>query len=92
MISDKIWREQLSAEERQIIQEEFTAAAIYNNDLVYDAEAKVQAELEQKGMQFFPGTDLPQYRLRARKWFDNNKSLTPGFYDKLLAEISKVLG
>jgi TRAP-type C4-dicarboxylate transport system substrate-binding protein len=90
MISDKIWREQLSEEERQIIQEEFTAGAKYNNDMVYDAEAKVQAELEQKGMQFFDGVDLDQYRQRARKWFDSNKGLTPGFYDKLLAEIDKV--
>jgi TRAP-type C4-dicarboxylate transport system substrate-binding protein len=90
MLSRKIWEEELSAEERNIFQEEFTAGAEYNNKLVYDLESRVEAEMAQKGMQFLDGVELDQYQLRAKKWFDNKKTLTPGFYDKLIAEIQKV--
>jgi TRAP-type C4-dicarboxylate transport system substrate-binding protein len=90
MLSRKIWDEELSAEERRIFQEEFTAGAEYNNNMVYELEARVEAEMAQKGVQFFDGVDLDQYRQRAKIWFDNNKGLTSGFYDKLIAEIEKV--
>jgi TRAP-type C4-dicarboxylate transport system substrate-binding protein len=90
MLSEKIWNEELTAEERNIFQEEFTSGAAYNNDMIYELEARVEAEMTQKGMQFFDGVELDQYRQRARRWFDNNKGLTPGFYDKLIAEVEKV--
>jgi TRAP-type C4-dicarboxylate transport system substrate-binding protein len=90
MLSTKIWEEDLSAEERAIFQEEFTAGAEYNNDLVYELEASVETEMAQKGMQFLNGVELDQYRQRARKWFDDNKTLSPGFYDRLTAEINKI--
>jgi TRAP-type C4-dicarboxylate transport system substrate-binding protein len=90
MLSQKIWEEELTEEERKIFQEEFTAGAEYNNKMVYELEAKVEAEMVQKGMQFFDGADLDQYRQRAKKWFDDNKTLSPGFYGRLTAEIEKV--
>jgi TRAP-type C4-dicarboxylate transport system substrate-binding protein len=90
MLSTKIWNEELTAEERAIFQEEFTAGAAYNNEMVYELEDRVEAEMAQKGMQFLPGVDLDQFRQRAKRWFDDNKGLTPGFYDKLIAEIAKV--
>ncbi|GHV89805.1 C4-dicarboxylate ABC transporter [Spirochaetia bacterium] len=89
MLPKKIWDEELTAEERRIFQEEFTAGAEYNNQMVYDLEARVESEMAQKGLQFFEGVELDQYRLRAKKWFDNHKGLTPGFYEKLTAEIEK---
>jgi TRAP-type C4-dicarboxylate transport system substrate-binding protein len=90
MLSQKIWEEELTAEERKIFQEEFTAGAEYNNAMVYELEAKVETEMAQKGMQFLDGVDLDQYRQGAKKWFDGNKTLSPGFYDRLVAEIEKV--
>jgi TRAP-type C4-dicarboxylate transport system substrate-binding protein len=90
MLSRNIWEEELTAEERKIFQEEFTAGAEYNNTMVYELEAKVETEMAQKGMQFMDGVELDQYRQRAKKWFDGNKTLSPGFYDRLVAEIGKV--
>jgi TRAP-type C4-dicarboxylate transport system substrate-binding protein len=90
MLSQRIWENELTAEERNIFQEEFTAGAAYNNNLVYELEARVEAEMAQKGMQFMDGVELDQYQQRAKKWFDDNKTLSPGFYDKLIAEILKV--
>jgi TRAP-type C4-dicarboxylate transport system substrate-binding protein len=90
MLSQKIWQEELTEAERKIFQEEFTAGAEYNNQMVYDLEARVETEMAQKGLQFFDGVELDQYRQRAKKWFDEHKTLSPGFYDKLVAEIEKV--
>jgi TRAP-type C4-dicarboxylate transport system substrate-binding protein len=90
MLSQRIWENELTAEERNIFQEEFTAGAAYNNELIYDLEARVETEMAQKGMQFLDGADLDQYRQRAKKWFDDNRGLSPGFYEKLIAEIEKV--
>jgi hypothetical protein len=41
-------------------------------------------------MKFFDGVELDQYQQRAGKWFADNKDLTPGFYEKLVAEIAKL--
>ncbi|MDR1107667.1 MAG: TRAP transporter substrate-binding protein DctP [Spirochaetaceae bacterium] len=92
MLSRKIWETELTEEERRIFQEEFTAGALYNNNMVYELEARVEAEMAQKGLQFLEGVELDQYQQRAKKWFDDNKSLSPGFYDRLTAEIRKVRG
>jgi hypothetical protein len=47
----------------QIIWEnELTTGAAYNNEMIYDLEARVEAEMAQKGMQFLDGADLDQYR------------------------------
>jgi TRAP-type C4-dicarboxylate transport system substrate-binding protein len=90
MLSTKIWEEELTAEERAIFQEEFTNGAVYNNDMIYELEARVESEMAQKGLQFLNGVELDQYQQRAKKWFDDNTALTPGFYEKLIAEINRV--
>jgi len=88
MLSKKIW-DGLTPEQQKIMQEEFLRGAKYNNELVDKDEAEAQKKLESLGM-VFNEIDLTQFRQRAKAWYDNNKSLTPGVYNVLNAELDKI--
>jgi hypothetical protein len=34
--------------------------------------------------------DLAEFRQRSRAWFDNNRTLTPGVYDTIMAELARI--
>ena len=87
-MSKTVW-DKLTPEQQQIMQEEFTRGAAYNNDLVRKLEAESQQILESRGM-VFNDIDLAPFRQRAKGWFDNNKTLTPGVYDVIMAELNKI--
>jgi TRAP-type C4-dicarboxylate transport system substrate-binding protein len=88
MMSKAVW-DKLTPQQQQIMQEEFTRGAKYNNELVNKDEAEAQKKLEAQGM-VFNDIDLAPFRQRAKSWFDNNKQLTPGVYDVITAELSKI--
>jgi TRAP-type C4-dicarboxylate transport system substrate-binding protein len=88
VLSKTVW-DSLSPEFQKIMQEEFTAGAIVNNKMTDDEEAVAQTQLEALGM-VFNEIDLTPFRERSRAVFDKMQGVTPGIYDVLNAEITKI--
>ena len=88
MLSKEIW-DRLTPEQQRIMQEEFTRGAIYNNQMSDQDEADAQQKLEALGM-VFNEIDLVPFRQRAKAWFDNNRNITPGVYDTIMAELARI--
>ena len=90
ILSKAVW-DKLTPEQQKIMEEEFIRGAKLNNDMNTADEAEAQKKLEALGM-VFNEIDLTQFRQRAKTWFDNNKNITPGVYDTIMAELNKIRG
>jgi len=83
--------DKLTDEQRQIIEEEFAAGAVLNNQLSTEAENGAVAKMEAEGV-VFNDVDLTPFREKAKSVFDNNKTLSPGVYDRIQEELAKIRG
>jgi len=88
MMSLEVWNK-LTAEQQRIMQEEFTRGARLNNERSKLDEADAQQKLEAAGM-VVNEIDLTVFRQRAKAWFDNNRNLSPGVYDNIMAELARI--
>lgn len=94
MMSREVW-ERMSPAQQAIVQEEFTAGAIRNNERSLADEAAARATLEERGMTFidaYEGFDPGPFRERAAAAFDAFPNLTPGIYEAINAELEKIRG
>ncbi|MFA6808192.1 MAG: TRAP transporter substrate-binding protein DctP [Eubacteriales bacterium] len=85
MISKTVW-DSLTDEEQQIMQEEFTAGAIRNNERIDVIEDEARKAMEAAGVEFTE-VDTQAFRDATKVVFDNSK-FTPGFYDEMQDELA----
>ena len=87
-ISKKVW-EELSENQRTIIQEEFNAGAKYNNDVTVTLEKEYKTKLEGFGVKF-NDVDLPAFDKETSKVFAKFPKWTPGIYDEIQKELKVI--
>lgn len=90
MISTKVW-DSLTPEEQKIMQEEFTAGAVRNNERITVLEDEARKGMEAAGVKFNE-VDVDAFRKATEVVFTKNTKFTPGIYDKLIAELNKIRG
>lgn len=90
MISTKVW-DSLTAEEQKIMEEEFLAGAIRNNQRIAVLEEEARKGMEAAGVKFNE-VDVDAFRKATATVFTNNTKFTPGIYDKINAELAKIRG
>ncbi|MEA5012284.1 MAG: C4-dicarboxylate TRAP transporter substrate-binding protein [Angelakisella sp.] len=88
MMSNDVFKS-LTPEQQQIIQEEFTAGAIYNNKLSDEVEAEAKKAMEDAGVEFIE-IDTTEFKEASKKFYDTFPGLTPGVYDTMMAELEKI--
>lgn len=87
-ISSKLWNE-LTEEERTVIQEEFYNGSIYNNDETTKLEKEYQLKLEEFGVKFNE-VDSSAFNKAAENVFTQFPKWTPGIYGKIMEELNKI--
>lgn len=88
VLSNEIWKT-LTPEQQQIMQEEFTAGAIRNNDRVKELEEKDRKMLEEAGVKFNE-VDLTAFNELTGVVFTKFPEFTPGVYDRIQEELVKI--
>ncbi|HZK54883.1 MAG TPA: C4-dicarboxylate TRAP transporter substrate-binding protein [Desulfosporosinus sp.] len=90
MLSTKVWGT-LSPEEQKIMEEEFLAGAIKNNERMVVVEADARKGMEAAGVKFNE-VDVEAFRKATAVVFTKNDKFTPGIYDKINAELKTIRG
>jgi TRAP dicarboxylate transporter- dctP subunit len=90
VMSKKIW-DSFTPEQQQIVEEEFLEGAKRNNERVAQQEIKDRESLGKEGVKFHE-VEKDEFRALTKKVFENNKNLTPGVYDTIQAELTKIRG
>ncbi len=87
-ISNDVWNN-LTEEQRTIIQEEFDAGAKYNNDVTVELEKDYRVKLEELGVKFNE-VDNAAFNKATSVVFTKFPKWTPGIYDQIMAELEKI--
>ncbi|GLI50741.1 C4-dicarboxylate ABC transporter [Tepidanaerobacter syntrophicus] len=87
-LSNEVWKT-LTPEQQKIMEEEFAAGAIKNNEMVKEQEAKDRKMLEESGVQFHE-VDLESFRERTAVVFEKISGLPSGTYEKIQEELNKI--
>lgn len=88
ILSNEVWKT-LTPEQQKIMEEEFAAGAIRNNERVKELEAKDRATLEAAGVKINE-VNTDAFREKTKVVFDKLPNLTPGVYDRIQEELAKI--
>lgn len=86
-ISTKVW-DSFTDEQRQVIQEEITKAAIDNNKKMYELDENFKKDIVKNGM-ILNEVNLEEFQKRVKKVFDEFPGFSPDVYEKIQNEIKK---
>lgn len=86
-ISTKVW-DSFTDEQRKVIQEEITQAAIDNNKKMYELDEDFKKDIVKNGM-ILNEVNLEEFQKRAKKVFDEFPGFSPDIYEKIQNEIKK---
>ncbi len=87
-ISKEVW-DNLSEDQRTIIQEEFEAGAKYNNEETVKLEKEYRVMLEELGVKFNE-VDIVAFNKETSKVFARFPKWTPGIYEEIQEELKKI--
>ncbi len=90
-ISLKVWNEELSEEQRTILSEEFEAGSVYNKAETIRLEEEYVQKLKDLGVAFNE-VDQASFAEPVSHVFDQFAEWTPGIYDKIQLELTKIRG
>lgn len=86
-ISNEVWNN-MSEEQRTILQEEFDRGAEENLKETERLESEYKKELEEKGVRFHEA-DMDAFREATKSVFTKFDNWTPGIYDRILQVLGK---
>ncbi|NLU10068.1 MAG: TRAP transporter substrate-binding protein DctP [Tepidanaerobacter acetatoxydans] len=87
-LSNEVWKT-LTPEQQKIMEEEFAAGAIRNNEMVKEQEEQDRKMLEEAGVKFNE-VDLEAFRKRAAVVFEKIPNLPDDTYEKIQEELAKI--
>ena len=87
-ISTKVWNE-LTDEQRTIIQEEFDKGAQENLEETNNLEKEYTDKLKEKGVTFHEA-DIPKFQEATKSDYTKLDKWTPGIYERILEELKNV--
>lgn len=88
VISKKVWDE-LTDEQRKVIEEEFNNGAVQNNEETVKLEKEYQTKLEDLGVKFNE-VDAEAFNKVIGNVYTQFPRWTPGIYDRIMEELNRI--
>ncbi len=88
MMSEAVWQS-LSEEQRTIMQEEFDAGAVYNNELIEEFDSTGRQGLIDQGVEIIE-VDREEWREAAQPYYETLPGWEDGAYDLLFEELEAI--
>ncbi len=89
MMSEEVWQS-LTEEQRTIMQEEFAAGAIYNNELIAEFDSTGREGLIAEGVEIIELDDLTEWREAVQPFYEALPGWDDGAYDLMLEELEAI--